>query len=277
MLLAVDIGNTNIKFGLFEDSGPTAGTLVHTWRSVTNRRQTGDELVALVDGMLRVRGVAPASIARVVVANVVPHLYRAVTGMAQRYFNCRTEFISAARQTLMPVRTQRPAELGADLIANAIAVVKKYGAPAIVVGFGTATTFSGIDADGAFAGTAIAPGIEISVDALVGRAAKLMSVPLIRPRTALGTDTVEALQSGIIFGFVGQAEFLIAKIAAELGGKPTVVATGGLAELVAKNTTAIHHVDESLSLHGLYHWATTDRRAVAEPASDGAPVIGGIE
>jgi type III pantothenate kinase len=277
VLLAVDIGNSNIKFGLFENTGPDAGALVHTWRSVTNRRQTGDELAVLVDGMLRVRGVAPASIARVVVANVVPHLYRAVTGMAQRYFNCRTEFISAARQTLMPVRTQRPAELGADLIANAIAGVKKYGAPVIIVGFGTATTFSGVDAEGAFVGTAIAPGIELSVDALIGRAAKLMSVPLIRPRIALGTDTVEALQSGIIFGFVGQAEFLIGKIAAELGGRPTVVATGGLAELVANNTSAIHHVDDSLSLHGLYHWATTDRRAAPEPASDGAPVIGGHE
>lgn len=277
MLLAVDIGNTNIKFGLFEDAGENAGTLAHTWRSVTNRRQTGDELAVLVDGMLRVRGVPPASVARVVVANVVPQLYRAVTSMAQRYFNCRTEFISAARQTMMPVRTQRPAELGADLIASAIAGVKRYGAPVIIVGFGTATTFSGVDAEGAFAGTAIAPGIELSVDALVGRAAKLMSVPLIRPRHALGTDTAEALQSGIIFGFVGQAEFLIAKIAAELGGKPIVVATGGLAELVAKNTEAIHHVDDSLSLHGLYHWATTDRRATLDPASDGAPVIGGNE
>jgi type III pantothenate kinase len=277
MLLAVDVGNTNIKFGLFEDAGPGAGTLVHTWRSVTNRRQTGDELAALVDGMLRLRGVAPAAVRRVVASNVVPHLYRAVTGMAQRYFNCRTEFISAARQTLMPVRTQRAAELGADLIANAIAAVKKYGAPVIVVGFGTATTFSGVDANGAFAGTAIAPGIEISVDALVGRAAKLMSVPLIRPATALGTDTAESLQSGIIFGFVGQAEFLIAKIAAELGGRPTVVATGGLAELVANNTDAIHHVDDALSLHGLYHWATTDRRAAPEPASDGVPVIGSRE
>ncbi|HKW45592.1 MAG TPA: type III pantothenate kinase [Candidatus Eremiobacteraceae bacterium] len=277
MLLAVDIGNTNIKFGLFEDTGPSAGTLLHTWRSVTNRRQTGDELAALVDGMLRVRGVAPSAVKRVVAANVVPHLYRAVTGMAQQYFHCRTEFISAARQTLMPVRTQRPAELGADLIANAIAAVKKYGAPVIIVGFGTATTFSGVGADGAFAGTAIAPGIEISVDALVGRAAKLMSVPLVRPASALGTDTVEALQSGIIFGFVGQADFLIAKIADELGGRPTVVATGGLAELVASNTKSIHHVDDALSLHGLYHWATTDRRASADPGSDGVPVIGGHE
>ncbi len=259
MLLALDIGNTNIKFGLFEVDGQRAGTLAHTWRSVTNPQQTGDELAALVYGMLAVRDVKPSLVQRVAVASVVPELYRAVTGMAQRYFHCRAEFISAARQTIVPVRTQRPAELGADLIANAIAAVRKYGAPHIVVGFGTATTFSAVDASGAFAGAAIAPGIEISVDALVAHAAKLMSVPLVRPAAALGTDTSSALQSGIIFGFVGQTEFLVAKIAAELGGQPKVIATGGLAELVAGNTRSIHHVDESLSLEGLYIWATSER------------------
>ena len=268
MLLALDIGNSNIKFGLFETGGEHASTLAHTWRSVTDPRQTGDELAALVHGMLTVRGVQPSVVNRVVVASVVPELYRAVSGMAQSYFDCRAEFISAARQTIVPVRTQRPAELGADLIANAIAALRKYGAPHIVVGFGTATTYSGVDSNGAFAGAAIAPGIEISVDALVARAAKLMSVPLVRPSAALGTDTSSALQSGIIFGFVGQTECLVAKIAAELGGKPAVIATGGLAELVASNTKCIDHVDESLSLHGLYIWATAGS---SETTIEGAP------
>ena len=261
MLLALDVGNTNIKFGLFDRDGESAGTLVHTWRSVTDPRQTGDELAALVHGMLAVRGVRPPAVQRVVVASVVPELYRSITGMAQRYFDCRAEFISAARQTIVPVHTQRPAELGADLIANAIAALRKYGAPHIVVGFGTATTFSAVDASGAFAGAAIAPGIETSVDALVARAAKLMSVPLVPPARALGTDTPTALQSGIIFGFVGQTEYLVAKIAAELGGRPKVIATGGLAELVARNTQSIDRVDESLSLEGLYHWATSEEDA----------------
>jgi type III pantothenate kinase len=255
VLLAVDIGNTNIKFGLFEDTGTAAGTLVHTWRSVTNRRQTSDELAALVDGMLRVRNVAPASIARVAAANVVPHLYRAVTGMSHRYFNCRTEFISAARQTLMPVRTQRPAELGADLIANAIAAVKKYGAPAIIVGFGTATTFSGVDKDGAFVGTAIAPGIEISVDALSRRAAQLLKVELTRPNHVIGKNTVEALQSGIIFGFAGQIEGIARRMAAELApGDPdsvTIIATGGLAPLVIDEVGLIDAYEPWLTLIGL--------------------------
>lgn len=259
MLLAIEVGNTNVKFGLYETEGLAAGTLVHSWRSVTNRQQTGDELAAMVDGMLRINGVARSAIRRVAVANVVPPLYRALTGLAQRYFDCRAEFISAARQKLMPVKTARPAELGADLIAGAIGGVAKYGAPLIVVGFGTATTFAAVNARGEYVGTAIAPGVETSVDALVARAAKLFDVPLIRPPAAIGVDTVTALQSGIVLGFVGQAEYLIAKISEELGAEPTVVATGGLAELVAAQTRVIGRVDERLVLDGLYHWATSDQ------------------
>ncbi len=259
MLLAIEVGNTNVKFGVYETDGGASGTLVHSWRSVTNRQQTGDELAAMLDGMLRINGVARSAIRRVVVASVVPPLYRSLTGLAQRYFGCRPEFISAARQKLMPVKTARPAELGADLIAGAIGGVAKYGAPLIVVGFGTATTFAAVNASGEYVGTAIAPGIETSVDALVSRAAKLFDVPLIRPPAAIGIDTVTALQSGIVLGFVGQAEYLIEKIAGELGARPAVVATGGLAELVATQTKAIGRVDERLVLDGLYHWATSDQ------------------
>ena len=275
MLLAIEVGNTNVKFGIYETEGAASGTLVHAWRTVTNRRQTGDELAALVDGMLRINGVARSSVRRVVVASVVPPLYRSLSSLAQQYFNSRPEFISAARQRLMPVRTQRPAELGADLIAAAIGGVAKYGAPLIVLGFGTATTFAAVDAKGAYLGTAIAPGIETSVDALVDRAAKLFDVPLVRPPAAIGTDTVTALQSGIVFGFVGQAEYLIAKIAAELGGNPTVVATGGLAELVAPHTKAIHRLDDRLVLDGLYHWATSDKPV--DPKAEDAVRAGGRE
>jgi type III pantothenate kinase len=259
VLLAIEVGNTNVKYGVYETDGGASGTLVHSWRSVTNRQQTGDELAAMLDGMLRINGVARSAIRRVVVASVVPPLYRSLTVLAQRYFGCRPEFISAARQKLMPVKTARPAELGADLIAGAIGGVAKYGAPLIVVGFGTATTFAAVNAIGEYVGTAIAPGIETSVDALVSRAAKLFDVPLIRPPAAIGIDTVTALQSGIVLGFVGQADYLIAKIAGELGAKPSVVATGGLAELVATHTTAIQRVDERLVLDGLYHWATSDQ------------------
>ncbi|MBC5823607.1 MAG: type III pantothenate kinase [Candidatus Eremiobacteraeota bacterium] len=267
MLLAIEIGNTNLKFGLYEVAGVAAGTLVHTWRSMTKREQTGDELAALVDSMLRLNGVSRSAVDRVVVANVVPPLYRAITGMARRYIGCRPEFLSAARQSLMPVRTTHPAELGADLIAGAIGGVAKYGSPLIVVGFGTATTFAAIGSEGEYLGTAIAPGIAISVDALVRHAAKLMSVPLVRPPRSIGADTSGALQSGILLGAVGQTEYLVAKMAAEMGGRPTVVATGGLAELVAPHTRSIDAVDERLVLDGLYRWATSESQtATADPA-----------
>jgi type III pantothenate kinase len=264
VLLAIEAGNTNVKFGLYETQGAGAGTLLHSWRAVTNRRQTGDELAALVDGMLRINGISRSSVTRVAVASVVPPMYRAFSELGQRYFGARPEFISAARQRSMPVKTQRPAELGADLIAGAIGGAAKYGVPLIVVGFGTATTFAAIDATGAYVGTAIAPGIETSVDALVDRAAKLFDVPLVEPPAAIGTDTVTALQSGILFGFVGQAVHLIEKIASELGGAPQVVATGGLAELIASRTKAIHRVDERLVLDGLYLWATSELQQSAE-------------
>jgi type III pantothenate kinase len=259
MLLAIEVGNTNIKFGLFETEGAAAGTLVHTWRSDTNRRQTGDDLAAQVDAMLRLNSVARSSVKRVAVSSVVPPLYRALTEMAQRYFGARPEFLSAARQTIVPVKTRHASELGADLIGGAIGGVTKYGAPLIVVQFGTATTFAAVSGRGEYLGTAIAPGIEVSVDALIGRAAKLMDVPLVKPPAAIGTDTPTALQSGVILGFVGQVEYLVAKIVGEMGEKPTVVATGGLADLIVPHTSVFDVKDERLVLDGLYVWASKAR------------------
>ncbi|HXW51265.1 MAG TPA: type III pantothenate kinase [Candidatus Acidoferrales bacterium] len=261
MLLAVEVGNTNIKFGLFEQEGAAAGTLVHTWRSATNPQQTGDDLAALVDGMLRVHNVPRTSVKRVVVSSVVPPLYRALTQMAERYFDCKPQFLSAARQTLVPVKTRHAGELGADLIAGAIGAVMKYGAPAIVVQFGTATTFAAVNDKGEYLGTAIAPGVEVSVDGLIGRAAKLMSVPLVRPPAAIGVDTATSLQSGIILGFVGQVEHLVALFRKELGSEARAVATGGLADLIAPHTNVFEVRDERLVLDGLYHWATAATKA----------------
>jgi len=274
MLLAIEVGNSNIKFGVYETKGGAAGTLVHSWRSVTNRRQTGDELAALVDGMMRVNGVARSAVKRVVIASVVPPLYRALGDLARRYFNTRPVFLSAARQKMMAVKTQRPAELGADLIAGAVGGVAKYGAPLVIVGFGTATTFAVVNSAREYVGTAIAPGIETSVDALIDRAAKLFDVPLVPPPSAIGTDTAGALQSGIIFGFIGQVEHLIARIRAELNEEPFVVATGGLAELIAAHTKAIQRVDERLVLDGLYRWATADGEARADAPDESVRAAG---
>ncbi|MBV8670897.1 MAG: type III pantothenate kinase [Candidatus Eremiobacteraeota bacterium] len=261
MLLAIEAGNSNIKFGLFEMDGAAAGTLVHTWRSATNHRLTGDDLAALVDSMMRVINVSRASVTRIVISSVVPPLYRALTGMSQRYFGCRPQFLSAARQTLVPVRTRHASELGADLIAGAIGAVSKYGAPIIVVQFGTATTFAAVGANGEYLGTAIAPGVEVSVDGLIRRAAKLMSVPLVKPPAAIGVDTPSSLQSGIILGFVGQVEHLVALFRRELGVNARAIATGGLADLIAPHTSIFELRDERLVLDGLYHWAATTAKA----------------
>jgi type III pantothenate kinase len=159
------------------------------------------------------------------------------------------------------VRTRHTAELGADLIAGAIGAVNKYGAPIIVVQFGTATTFAAVGANGEYLGTAIAPGVEVSVDGLIRRAAKLMSVPLVKPPAAIGVDTPSSLQSGIILGFVGQVEHLVTLFRRELGVNARAIATGGLADLIAPHTSIFELRDERLVLDGLYHWAVATSRA----------------
>ncbi|MDQ6781123.1 MAG: type III pantothenate kinase [Candidatus Eremiobacteraeota bacterium] len=269
MLLAIEVGNTNVKFGLFEISGAAAGTLVHTWRSATNHGQTADDMAGVVDAMLRLNNVPRSSVTRIAVASVVPPLYRALSGMAQRYFNCRPEFLSAARQKIVPVKTRHAAELGADIIAGAIGAVVKYRAPVIIVQFGTATTVGAVDEHGSYLGTAIAPGVQVSVDALIGRAAKLSSVPLIAPPAAIGIDTPTALQSGVILGTVGQVEHLVNRFRAEMGVAAQAIATGGLADLIVPHTKLFAARDERLVLDGIYHWALTAAKTaqpLAEPS-----------
>jgi type III pantothenate kinase len=181
----------------------------------------------------------------------VPQIDRYLHEACRRYFGCEPITFSATRQQLMEVRIAHPAELGADLIAGAIGAVQHYGAPVIILDYGTATTFAAVSSDRAYLGTAIAPGIEISINALVARAAKLPQIGLDAPAVAIGRDTVSSLQAGIVFGFVGQAEGIVARMKAELGGEARVVATGGLADIVARHTSIIDAVDPNLVLEGL--------------------------
>lgn len=185
------------------------------------------------------------------IASVVPQIDRYLYEACRRYFNCDPIPFSATLQNLMEVKIDRPAELGADLIAGAIGAVARYGTPLIVLDYGTATTFAAVSREGAYLGTAIAPGIEISINALVARAAKLPQIALEAPAATIGRDTVTSLQSGIIFGFVGQAEAIVARMKAELGGEARVVATGGLADIVARHTSTIETVEPNLVLEGL--------------------------
>lgn len=248
MLLAIDVGNTETKLGVFENA---TGALRHMWRVTTVRDRTADEFGVFLTQLFATQKLKTDDVTAVVISSVVPKLDQTIEDACTRFVGAHIEFLKPHRQTLMPVLTERPSEVGADLVAASIGAHQLYGAPLIVISFGTATAFVAISKEGAYLGTAIAPGIAISVDALVGRAAKLPQIALEAPGRAIGRDTIASLQSGIVYGFVGQTEALIDRISAELGGTPFVVATGGLAEVVAKHTTRINEVNPNLSLLGL--------------------------
>ena len=252
MLLAIDVGNTETKLGCFQND---SHRLMHTWRVTTEQRRTGDEYGVFLAALFAADGVQRDEITAIVVASVVPKLEQALSDACLRFFGRRPLFFSAHRQSLMPVTTERPGEVGADLVAAAIGARAAYGAPLIVISYGTATVFMAISAHGEYLGTAIAPGIATSIDALIGRTAKLPQIALQDPGKAIGRDTIASLQSGIIYGFVGQTQALIGRIRAELGYQAKVVATGGLADVVARHAGCIDTVDPHVSLQGLrlYH------------------------
>ncbi|HTZ54291.1 MAG TPA: type III pantothenate kinase [Candidatus Acidoferrum sp.] len=252
MLLAIDVGNTETKLGLFDNGHKE---LVHHWRVTTESRRTADEYGVFVTQLFATAGVKSNQIDAVVISSVVPRLDHTLVEVAEKFFNVEPRILSAESQQLIKVKTHHPAEVGADLIACAIGGVERHGAPLILVSYGTATVFMAISTAGEYLGVAIAPGINISIDALIGRTAKLPQIALDAPAHAIGRNTVEALQAGIIFGFVGQTEALVARMRAELGIDAPVVATGGLAGVVAANAPVIGAVDPHLSLYGLRAFA----------------------
>lgn len=247
MLLAIDVGNTETKLGCFEGSDE----LTHHWRVATDLRRTADEYGVFFTQLFSAEGVDAQTIDAIVVASVVPKLDLALETVCRRYFGIAPSFLKPQDQTLIAVRTQYPAESGADLVAAAIGARHRFGAPLIVISYGTATAFIAISTEGEYMGVSIAPGITVSIDALIGRTAKLPQVSLETPERAIGRNTVEALQSGIVYGFVGQTEAIVSRMRAELGGNAKVIATGGLADIVAKQTPLVDAVDPHLSLVGL--------------------------
>lgn len=265
MLLAVDVGNTDTKLGFFTAAGDPArgagGTfeLVKTWRVQTARARTADEFGILFATLFGSTGLSIEAVKSIVVSSVVPQTDRALAEGCRRYFGCEALFFTASEQTLIDVTTERPKELGADLVAAAIAAKARHGTPAVVVGFGTATTFGAVSREGEYLGVALAPGIRISIDALVERTAKLPQVALEAPSGPIGRDTVSALQAGFIYGFVGQTEALVARLRHAIGEDARVVATGGLADVIAKHTTLIDVVEPHLVLHGLALWFASQR------------------
>lgn len=245
MLLALDVGNTNIVVGVFNGD-----RLVADYRLHTDDRTTGDELGAVVTDLLERRGIAAGDVHAVIVSNVVPTLQRSIETVARVYFQQTPMMLGPGLRSGVRIRFDDPREVGADRIANAVAVRHLYRLPAVIVDFGTATTFDAIGADGDYLGGAIAPGIQVSHDALVRHAALLRRVELVAPPTAVGHNTTTGMQSGLVFGYVGLVEGLVARFRAEIGDA-MVIATGGIATLLAPLTPCIDAVDERLTLTGL--------------------------
>jgi type III pantothenate kinase len=246
MLLVIDIGNTNTSFGVFD-----GGTLVTHWRLTTARSRTVDELGVLARNLFALADLDVKAIDAIAVASVVPPLNFTLKRMAEVYFHLTPLFIDHTVDTGLPILYQPPSDVGADRIVDAVAAIHKYGAPCIVVDFGTATTFDAINSRGEYLGGVITPGITISADALFERAAKLPRVEIKRPQKVIGSATVEAMQSGLYHGYVGLVDGILRKMIAELGGTARVIATGGLASLIAIGSEFIEHVDETLTLEGL--------------------------
>jgi type III pantothenate kinase len=243
MLLAIDIGNTNIVAGVYSDDA-----LMVQWRLATDRRRMPDEYAVLFDSLLERAGLRSGELTAVVVAGVVPGVQTALLEAVRENWRLEPLVLSRDLDLGIEVRAQGA---GADRIANAVAVMHRYGRPAIVVDFGTTTNFDVVSADGAYVGGAIAPGLEISQQALVSQTAQLPNFPLEEPASAIGNTTVTALQSGILYGYGGLVDRIVELIAAELSGDVHVIATGGLARVVAPLARTVQAVDLGLTLEGL--------------------------
>jgi len=246
MLLVFDVGNTNIVLGVYDKE-----KLLVNWRVSTDRQKTADEYGMLIYDLFAYGGTDVKKIESVIISSVVPPLMVPLTRMSQRYFGVEPLVVGPGIKTGIFIRYENPRDVGADRVVNAVAAHAKYGGPLIVVDFGTATTFCAIAQNGDYLGGAIAPGIGISSEALFQRAAKLPRIELVKPKNVICRSTVSSMQSGIIYGFVGQVDELVRRMREELGYDAYVVATGGLANLIAQESNSINVVEPFLTLEGL--------------------------
>ncbi len=246
MLLVLDIGNTNVTLGVFEGSA-----LKSTWRLATDARRMPDEYGFFMANIMSYRGVQPSDITGACICSVVPPLIPTFEEVCRNYFAVQPLTVSAGVKTGISIQYDSPRDVGTDRVADAVAALKLYGGPVIVVDFGTATVFDAVSADGKYLGGALAPGINLSADALYQSTSQLRRVELVPPATAIGKNTVAAMQSGLIFGYIGLVEGMVARFKSELGTESKVIATGGLAELMARETTVFDAVNPDLTLLGL--------------------------
>ncbi len=246
MLLAIDIGNSNVVWGLFEGS-----TLRGHWRLATESRRTDNEYGILLLNLLQSAGFSPAQITGCIVSSVVPALTGTFESMVEAYFHQTPVIVSPEMDSGLIIRYGNPKEIGSDRIVNAAAAHARYGCDLIIVDFGTATTFCAVTKTAEYLGGVIAPGLGISADALFSRTAKLPKVEIIRPKTVIGVDTVGGIQSGLLFGYVGLVDGIVHRMERELGHSTTVIATGGLASIIAQESDSIREVLPFLTLEGL--------------------------
>ena len=246
MLLAIDIGNTNLTMGVFDGK-----RLKSTWRVSTDQRRLADEYGLLVSSILPLKGVKPESITGACLCSVAPTLTPTFEEMCSSYFNVSPLTVSAGIKTGVRILYDNPRDVGADRIVDAVAALHLYGGPVIVVDFGTATVFDAISADGEYMGGAIAPGINVSAEALFLSTSQLRRVELTAPKSAIGRNTVASLQSGLLLGHVGLVEGMVARFKREMGENAQVVATGGLAGVIAKETKVFDVINPDLTLMGL--------------------------
>jgi type III pantothenate kinase len=246
MLLAIDIGNTTIALGVFDGQ-----KLAREWRIRSERDKTPDEYGILLLDLLRLAGLEPGAIGAVIISSVVPPLTPVFQALGQKLFGRKALVVGPGLKTGMPILYENPAEVGADRVVASIAAFEKYGGPCIIVDLGTATTFDSVTARGEYLGGAIAPGIQISAEALYLRTAKLPRIEVAKPRRAIGKTTVASMQSGIYFGYVGLVNHIIQEITKELGSQPVIVVTGGFGMQLGPEIRGAHHLEPHLVLEGL--------------------------
>lgn len=282
MLLVIDVGNTNTVLGVFArvskvqpggDAEDAAAykRLMANWRVATSRTSTVDEYGVLFRNLFSMAGLESRGIHGIVVSSVVPPLDPVLRQVCERYFNLRPLFIEPGVKTGMPVHYDNPAEVGADRIVNAVAAIEKYGAPCVIVDFGTATTFDCVSAKREYLGGVICPGIGISADALFERTARLPRVEIRKPARVIGTNTVGSVQSGLYYGYLGLVDGILELLLTELGKETHVVATGGLGPMIGTGSKYIKHVDDFLTLEGLriiWERNSAGRREAATKESD---------
>ena len=246
MILAIDVGNTNTVIGVF-----CGDRLCAAYRVATSREKTDDEWGMLIMQLLKFSSIPTSEIAGIILSSVVPPVITVFEKMARKYFGCTADVVGPGTKTGMAIKYENPKEVGADRIVNAVAAYELYGGPLVIVDFGTATTFDVVDHDGAYIGGVIAPGVNLSLEALHMAAAALPHVDVARPAKAIGTNTVACMQSGVYWGYIGLVEVIVREVRRERDRPMKVIATGGLASLFAQGTELFDSIEDDLTMHGL--------------------------